>query len=39
MAKAADSIRWEGFPGSPTAQIDYETFTISQLSIGLHFER
>lgn len=39
LANAADSINWEGFPGTPSAAIDYETFTMSQLSIGLHFER
>lgn len=39
LAKAADSIRWEGFPGRPSAEVDYETFWMSQLSIGLHFSR
>ncbi|MBL8849544.1 MAG: hypothetical protein JNG89_07665 [Planctomycetaceae bacterium] len=39
MARAADSIRWRGFPDFPSAQIDYETWGMHQLSIGLHFER
>lgn len=39
MARAADSVRWRGFPDFPTAQIDYDTWQMHQLSIGLHFER
>lgn len=39
VARAADSVRWEGFPGFPSVDIDYDTFQIHQLSIGLHFER
>jgi hypothetical protein len=39
VAKAADSIRWRGFPDKPSAQIDYDTFQVHQLSIGLQFER
>lgn len=39
VARASDSIRWRGFPDFPTAQIDYDTFQMHQLSIGLHFER
>ena len=38
VAKAADSIRWRGFPEKPSAQIDYDTFQMQQLSIGLQFE-
>jgi len=39
MARASDSIRWQGFPLFPEAQIDYDTWQMHQLSIGLHFER
>lgn len=39
MAKAADSIRWRGFPDFPEPQIDYDTWQIHQISVGLHFER
>lgn len=39
VANAANSIRWRGFPESPSSSIDYHTFLMSQLSIGLQFAR
>jgi hypothetical protein len=39
MARAADSVRWRGFPEFPTNNVSYDTWQVRQLSIGLHFER
>lgn len=39
MARAADSVVWQGFPSFPYAKANYDTFEMSQFSIGLHFER
>jgi len=39
LARAADSVRWRGFPEFPSANVSYDTYQIRQFSIGLHFER
>jgi len=39
MARAADSVKWRGFPETPSANVSYDTWEVRQLSIGLHFER
>lgn len=39
VANSAASIQWRGFPEAPRSQIEYHTFNLSQLSVGLQFAR
>lgn len=35
IAKVEDSIRWNGFPATPTARRQRSDFVVSSFSVGL----
>jgi hypothetical protein len=37
VARPADSIEWNGFPRSPKVNIDYQTWSMGRLNVGLEW--